>query len=328
MSNESCPICDRALESEREQIGRARAVWISCSLCGEYGITEEAQDSIRDDGLFSDPVKALRVRHHWFRRHETATDSLMTKERLEALSERPLPDLSQQVDLLVLWLGRNLKPGQSISLDDGDFFQAVVGSETREGCSFVGEYLVKRGLFEGTDCASKDGWCCQGSLTFEGWANFVELQRGAKTSRRAFFASKWGDSTLDQMVERVFRPAVRATGFELFRLDDEPKAGLIDDRLRVEIRRSRFLIADLTHGNNGAYWEAGYAEGLGKPVIYVCEQKKFDKDKSHFDTNHHLTVAWDENDPETTAAKLKDETLSDDDGPSAADGSPTVRSDS
>jgi len=35
--------------------------------------------------------------------------------------------------------------------------------------------------------------------------------------------------------------------------------------------------------NPGAYWEAGYAEGLGKPVIYTCEEAKF-VEASHFDT--------------------------------------------
>ena len=50
---------------------------------------------------------------------------------------------------------------------------------------------------------------------------------------------------------------------------------MIDDRLRVEIQSARFLIADLTHENRGAFWEAGYAEGLGKPVIYTCEESVF-----------------------------------------------------
>ena len=71
------------------------------------------------------------------------------------------------------------------------------------------------------------------------------------------------------------------------------KAGSIDERLRVEIRRSRFLIADLTDRNAGAYWEAGFAEGLGKPVIYTCEKSVFEEEKTHFDTNHMHTVLWD-----------------------------------
>ncbi len=53
------------------------------------------------------------------------------------------------------------------------------------------------------------------------------------------------------------------------------------------------MIAELSHDNSGAYWEAGYAEGLGKPVIYICEQKKFDEKGTHFDTNHCTTVFWD-----------------------------------
>ena len=39
-------------------------------------------------------------------------------------------------------------------------------------------------------------------------------------------------------------------------------------------------------------WEAGYMEGLGKPVIYISEKTKFDKAKTHFDTNHCTTVPW------------------------------------
>ena len=47
-------------------------------------------------------------------------------------------------------------------------------------------------------------------------------------------------------------------------------------------------------GTGGSYWEAGYAEGLGKPVIYICEKAKFDEVKTHFDTNHSTTVPWSE----------------------------------
>lgn len=61
----------------------------------------------------------------------------------------------------------------------------------------------------------------------------------------------------------------------------------------------------MTHENAGAYWEAGFAEGLGKPVIYTCEKTKFENNKTHFDTNHHTTVLWDMNDMKKTAQDLK-----------------------
>jgi hypothetical protein len=117
---------------------------------------------------------------------------------------------------------------------------------------------------------------------------------------------KFGDATLDEVFRQCFKPAVEKTGFDLVRIDEKPKTGLIDDRLRVEIRTSRFVIADLTHGNLGAYWESGYAEGLEKPVIYTCEGRIFEKEKTHFDTNHHLTVPWDYANLAEAAERLED----------------------
>ena len=74
--------------------------------------------------------------------------------------------------------------------------------------------------------------------------------------------------------------------------------------MRIKIRDCKFMICDLTHDNNGAYWEAGYAEGLGKPVIYICEKQKFEDSKTHFDTNHCTTVPWCKTDPEGFAREL------------------------
>ena len=38
------------------------------------------------------------------------------------------------------------------------------------------------------------------------------------------------------------------------------------------------------------------AEGLAKPVIYLCKQAAFEDKKTppHFDTNHHQTIIWDQ----------------------------------
>jgi hypothetical protein len=80
-------------------------------------------------------------------------------------------------------------------------------------------------------------------------------------------------------------------------MTDGQPAGLIDDQMRVALRTSRFVVADLSHGNRGAYWEAGFAEGLGRPVIYTCHKDSWDKVENgerlvHFDTGHLLTIPW------------------------------------
>jgi hypothetical protein len=62
---------------------------------------------------------------------------------------------------------------------------------------------------------------------------------------------------------------------------------------RQIIRQSN---VDLTHGSPGAYWEAGFGEGLGRPVVYTCEKSAWEKQGTHFDTNHLTHIIWDPND--------------------------------
>jgi hypothetical protein len=130
-------------------------------------------------------------------------------------------------------------------------------------------------------------------LTIVGWEKHEELRKRTIESHTAFMAMKFGLADLNRVVDECFRPAVARTGFELRLLTDKQPAGLIDDQMRAAILASRFVISDLTHGSPGAYWEAGFGEGLGLPVIYTCEKSKWDEKKTHFDTNHLVTIIWD-----------------------------------
>lgn len=141
-------------------------------------------------------------------------------------------------------------------------------------------------------------------LTLAGWDRFEELKRGRVASRVVLMAMKFGDEELDRVVDQCFRPAVKRTGFELRTISDNQPAGLIDDQLRVALRTSRFIISDLTHGNNGAYWEAGFAEGLGRPVLYTCREAEWNAQKSHFDTNHLTTIIWNADRLEIAAERI------------------------
>lgn len=138
----------------------------------------------------------------------------------------------------------------------------------------------------------------------KGWVRYDALKKTSIESRTAFMAMKFGNAMLEKVVSECFRPAVARAGFELRILTDEQPAGLIDDQLRAAILSARFLIADLTHGSHGAYWEAGFAEGLGLPVIYTCEATEWNESKTHFDTNHLKTIVWDISDLERAEKEL------------------------
>ena len=142
-------------------------------------------------------------------------------------------------------------------------------------------------------------------LTLNGWERYEREKRGEFEGNYGFIAMKFGDIKLDSFVKDVVKPTVKeGVGYDLVDMRNVTQAGIIDNIMRIRIRDSAFVIADLTHDNHGAYWEAGYAEGLGKPVIYICEKVKFDREGSHFDTNHCTTIPWSKDDPEEFKRQL------------------------
>jgi hypothetical protein len=214
------------------------------------------------------------------------------------------------VNNLILFLGASLEePGSTVDLGP-EKLRAKVGAISSTGASWSLETCHRLGLIDGMEIRAigQPFSLAAATLSVSGWKQFEQLQRAAVNSRLAFMAMQFGDPETDDVYRSCFRPAVSEAGFELRRIDENPQAGLIDDRLRVEIRRSAFLIADLTHANKGAYWEAGYAEGLGRPVIYTCKNSTFRsadrKLAPHFDTNHHLTVVWEPDNIEAAAQQL------------------------
>ena len=223
-----------------------------------------------------------------------------------------LPTPQEQAENLIRWLGTNLPGPGEVVIVSFDVHGAIVGVQSKPGFVFVVNGLVASGLLEARSMPVPEGATV--TLSFAGWERFEQLigVRCEFSQCGHYYIAL--DSKDHTKLERYHAEGAAAgieieliganeTGFDLRRLDDEPRAGLIDDRLRVEIQSSRFLIVDLTHSNAGAYWEAGYAEGLDKPVIYTCEESKFAA--SHFDTNHRLHVLWTENDIDAAMKNLK-----------------------
>lgn len=250
------------------------------------------------------------VLSHAIRRMQESTDwpQLSNDGISRILEEDRLPTAAVQADNAIRWLGANLKvPGERSSITP-QAMSAIIGAVDDDGVTYIIKHLEKDKQYVqlsywGTITGGK--YVGSVGLTVQGWERFEELQRSTSDSRTAFMAMSYANRTLADIVENHFKPAVYQTGFELRRLDDYPAAGLIDNRMRSEILASRFLVVDLTDENRGAYWEAGFAEGLAKPVFYTCEQSKFDADKTHFDTDHQYTIKWDKENPAAAAKELK-----------------------
>jgi hypothetical protein len=303
--SELCPVCKTNLY---EKTPGGEASIFSCPLCGKFGLTDSLISelpNILDSNKDASPKisHALRTMQAINKSVELNRYFKLNTNTVKEILKRPLPTPSEQADLFIRWLAENVSgPGETVLIDHGTH-RSIIGAKSRDGFALILRYVREAGLVEGniSDSMAKGTV----TLSFKGWEYYEQLHRGGVSYRKGFIAMKFGVQMLDELLDDILKPSVKQAGFELFNLTDTPRAGLIDDRLRVEIQSADFLIAELTHDNPGAYWEAGYAEGLGKPVIYICEKKKFDRSKTHFDTNHHLTIVWDTNNLQKAGEDLK-----------------------
>jgi hypothetical protein len=297
MSAEPSPVCTTILNDFNRTVQNEQC---DCPNCGKFRLTDQAATIVERSSQTSPDLAAV-VSHAIWKMQRVNEWPLVRSDTIERLaSTGTLPNPAEQAENLVLCIGRECRyPGRQMDIDRGHL-RARIGALNTEGVAFILDSLRENGLLLGG--LTKIGR--QETLSLSGWERFHQLLRHSSKGAGAFMAMDFNQPDIARMFQECFKPAALRAGFNLFRLDDEPKAGLIDERLRVEIRRCLFLVADLTHRNPGAYWEAGFAEGLGKPVIYTCRKDVFDDEKTHFDTNHLHTVVWTESDGEKASQEL------------------------
>jgi hypothetical protein len=274
-----------------------------CERCGSFILAGTAVSTI---GGKLDKVPLRRsLMSHTLRRMQLPNDRHLRIIRDDELAsfwrEDRLPTPLEQADNLILLIGNIQETPSTWARVSPSVIAATIGiaispsGGDSSGWGWLNSQLEPRQLYRLHP--SDEGGKVGAMLTLEGWERYEALHKEIAESRTAFMAMKFGDATLNKMLEDCFRPAVKRTGFELRILTDQQAAGLIDDQIRSGLLAARFVVADLTHGNPGAYWEAGYAEGRGIPVIYTCETGAWKTNKPHFDTNHLATIIWDASKP-------------------------------
>ncbi len=287
---------------------------IKCPRCGDFHLTRDGYSFLINKKLNQSERNILS---YWVRNKSREAEQANNSENFKnALDEAYLPSPNEQADNLLVWISdRTANMGDYVYIDP-----YVTGSDIGafgfNSCAAIFVELREHGYLSGqliTFPKNNSEWmsdkAVKAALTLSGWKRVDEIRRGNSESKIVFMAMQFGDIQLDAVVNNYIRPVISEIGYVLRRLDDDQKAGLIDDHLRLSIQSAKFVLVDLTHDNSGAYWEAGYAEGLGKTVIYTCNSEKFKKNKTHFDTNHHLHVLWDLDDMDKFIRKLKDTIL-------------------
>ncbi len=138
-------------------------------------------------------------------------------------------------------------------------------------------------------------------LTGSGMMRLDALDQQGAATDQAFVAMWFGDE-MDAVYKEGIVLGLADAGYRAFRIDQSEHANKIDDEIIAEIRRSRFVVADFTSGSvgegaerafiprGGVYYEAGFAQGLGMPVIWTVRADQIDA--VHFDTRQFNHIVW------------------------------------
>jgi hypothetical protein len=300
-----CPICRTAIQAINvgTMVDFGSVNKIPCAECGDFYADGSVLALVNEGQLDEADRRHVSA---WIRdrnRHDEKDIVVRRADVAIVIKNVPRPTPAEKANRMLLLLAKlSGQPGTEVSRDEiraSDVWATSMAELPIYGISLLERKLILQYAQTGKYI-----------LSMEGWIEVERLQtERARAGHRAFMAMPFGDSRLDQIVTNFFVPTAKAAGFDLQKLTDGQPAGLIDDQLRVRLRTARFIVADLTAGNQGAYWEAGFAEGLGTPVIYTCEKsvfRSFEKDKrTHFDTNHLVHVLWTEASLANAADDLK-----------------------
>ena len=306
----TCPIWGDQWEANGYYEGSTRTFDVenSARAGGGYVIREELVNrSIRrmDDG-----TKARLTTWLIDQRALGNSQPTLTQEVVDYASTNSALPVNERADRLLRFIAKETKAvGETFAFQANDERANAVlawseSTNLAEIAYFLG-YLNNIGCLKTR--VSSDHFLFSALVTVGGYNRIAEQATNTDSSQG--FVAMWFDGQIETAYEQGIRLAVEEAGYNPMRIDRKLDVEKIDDAILAEIRRSRFLIADFTHGDDGArggvYFEAGFAMGLGIPVFFTCRSDMVTK--LHFDTRQYAHIVW--STPERLRFDLRDRIL-------------------
>jgi len=288
---------------------------LGCVNCAVYRITERAVYAI-DYYLtvcqvteYHPEIEGLvRLKHHYHdRRMQEEVPVIRRKDVANAFEpEQPIPDpnTDEMQDKFVRILEE--EAGYIPFIPEFEREGMRIGAFTIVQFEFVLENMRKKGLI------SLNKQTKEISATLACRVLYRKMIKAEIVKGKAFMSMAFETQGLDEDVRRCFKETVKSLGYNLVFADEMPSnIGSLPHIIRDKIKSSKFVIADLSEGNQNVYFEAGLAEGWGKPVIPTCNERawsnKYDKGKNMpFMVRHLNIITWDTKNLNSFASKLKD----------------------
>ena len=145
------------------------------------------------------------------------------------------------------------------------------------------------------------------ALTVKAYERIEKYQKNPLNNKDVFVAMSFHESANE--IRSAIKKGIEEAKYSSLLMDEiVHNHQIVPEMLRL-IKESRFMIMDITQPNFGAYYEAGYALGLGKEVIITCSEEVWNKNdfecpkdkqcyyirlalKPHFDIAQKQVLRW------------------------------------
>ncbi len=260
---------------------------VTCPRCGVYSATNEF--------MYFDPQRSSEIGYILSgltreRNETTDVPNINTKNAKALATSYPAPDISSIEEKANKFLQRlrirTKYYGETIRFRDIKMeYPLAYAKNSNEFISLL-DLLKDKNLIK-YDISKMPGGnepLLEASLLAEGWNLTNNLGSANKDSEQGFVAI-WFDDLMNESIAAI-EEGIRAAQFTQICIKGELFPEGIMDKPLSEIRKSRFVVVDLTHNRPSVFFEAGFAHGLGLEAIYVYKELP-DKDPLEFYVKHY-----------------------------------------
>lgn len=316
-----CPICGKP-NTEINSCGQGS--WFRCYTCDDCG--EFFAHTYWYDGTKTDPEDVIfkeKLRQYLFYHSSNLRPFICTEDKYNRLDKSNFVEIYnlspsmveawypksfvEKIDMILIKLDE-LAEYDGAYIQTSDFIEKLFFCSNKPSAGVKDEYNTNVQIYYIEEFLDNNGYVknfgsCTYQLTPKALERIYELRRNQSNNKNVFVSMAFNDGT--KQTREAIRTAIIESGYSPEFIDEIIHNKQIVPEMFRLIRECKFLILDISDPNYGAYYEAGYALGLGKEVIICCnnevfckeyttkEEKKYAKYlRPHFDIAQKQLLIW------------------------------------
>ncbi len=279
-----CVLCEH--EAKRSRPPNKDEFYVECNICRNY-----FTDDLTDNGFIKNRSTEERAMISAFTRElfeygaEPPKLHIFDDQEVEKIIERyKKKTIYEKLDRLIQYAEKN-----------SSYFGENIHSKINSSRDYPITYSKNINEFENVFSQARNAGLLRSAsrdhlaLTWTGWQRADEIKETGILSTKCFIAMSCSED-MNAIYEHGIKEAVIELGYEPIFIEKEEHNEKICDLIIAEIRGCKFLIADVTGQRQNVYYEAGFAHGLNRNVIWTCRHDEIGR--AHFDTRQYNHITW------------------------------------